>query len=449
MEAKGNGKNIIYLHCHDTGRYIQPYGYAVPTPFLLSLAEEGMLFRNLHCAAPTCSPSRAALLTGMYPHNAGMFGLVNRGVELEHKECHLANYLKQYGYTTLLAGIQHVTMERNGIGYDRALDMEGFDSEQLVEHALAAVDEIEDGPFFLDLGLSDTHRPFTPDLEHVCADYVRPPELIPDNRKTRQDMADFIAEAIRFDKAVGACIKGLEERGLKDTSIILCTTDHGIAFPEMKCNLTQFGTGVFGMLICPGEIPAGMVTDALASQIDLFPTLCDLAGIPVPSWVQGKSLCPLFSDPDGEIRGELFAESNYHCNYEPQRMVRTQEWLYIKRYTDWSGKYSANCDEGLTKELFLEKGWQKRKVAKEQLYDLTFDPMERSNVADEPEYAHVLEQMRSKLEEWQEETEDPICQGRITVYCTNTPDGEVFVSDETDRETFALWKTRKQPKGYA
>lgn len=130
-------------------------------------------------------------------------------------------------------------------------------------------------------------------------------------------------------------------------------------------------------------------------------------------------------------------------------MVRTQEWLYIKRYTDWNGKYSANCDEGLTKELFLEKGWQKRKVAKEQLYDLTFDPMERSNVADEPEYAHVLEQMRSKLEEWQEETEDPICQGRITVYCTNTPDGEVFVSDETDRETFALWKTRKQPKGYA
>ena len=153
MEAKGNGKNIIYLHCHDTGRYIQPYGYAVPTPFLQSLAEEGVLFRNLHCAAPTCSPSRAALLTGMYPHNAGMFGLVNRGFELEHKECHLANYLKQYGYTTLLAGIQHVTMERNGIGYDRALDMEGFDSGQLVEHALAAVDEIEDGPFFLVLGL--------------------------------------------------------------------------------------------------------------------------------------------------------------------------------------------------------------------------------------------------------------------------------------------------------
>ena len=70
-------------------------------------------------------------------------------------------------------------------------------------------------------------------------------------------------------------------------------------------------------------------------------------------------------------------------------------------------------------------------------------------MAGEPEYAHVLEQMRSKLDEWQEETEDPIRHGRITAYCTNTPDGEVFVSDEMDRETFDLWKTRKQPKGYA
>ena len=143
-------------------------------------------------------------------------------------------------------------MESNGIRDDRALGNGGFGSGEVGWAGVGAVDEIEDGPFFLDLGLSDTHRPFTPDLEHVCADYVRPPEPIPDNRKTRQDMADFIAEAIRFDKAVGVCIKGLEERGLKDTSIILCTTDHGIAFPEMKCNLTQFGTGVFGLLICPG-----------------------------------------------------------------------------------------------------------------------------------------------------------------------------------------------------
>ena len=72
--------NVIYLHSHDTGRYVEPYGYAVSTPNIQRLAEQGMLFRQAHNAAPTCSPSRAALLTGMCPHSAGQFGLVNRGL---------------------------------------------------------------------------------------------------------------------------------------------------------------------------------------------------------------------------------------------------------------------------------------------------------------------------------------------------------------------------------
>ena len=74
--------NIIYIHSHDTGRYVQPYGYNVPTPNLQRLAEEGALFRQAFCVAPTCSASRAALLTGQVPHSAGMTGLVNRGFSL-------------------------------------------------------------------------------------------------------------------------------------------------------------------------------------------------------------------------------------------------------------------------------------------------------------------------------------------------------------------------------
>ncbi len=72
--------NIIYIHSHDTGRYIQPYGHPVPTPNLQRLAEEGMLFRQAFCAAPTCSPSRGALVTGQAPHSCGQFGLLNRGL---------------------------------------------------------------------------------------------------------------------------------------------------------------------------------------------------------------------------------------------------------------------------------------------------------------------------------------------------------------------------------
>ena len=82
--------NIIYMHSHDTGQYIQPYGYPISTPNLQRLAEEGVVFRNSFTVSPTCSPSRAALLTGLYPHNNGMTGLAHRGWSLNDYTQHLA-----------------------------------------------------------------------------------------------------------------------------------------------------------------------------------------------------------------------------------------------------------------------------------------------------------------------------------------------------------------------
>ncbi len=96
--------NILYLHTHDTGRYIQPYGYAVPTPNLMKLASEGTLVRQAFCAGPTCSPSRAAMLTGMNPHSCGMTGLAHRGFKLNDYSKHLAAFLGRQGYETVLCG---------------------------------------------------------------------------------------------------------------------------------------------------------------------------------------------------------------------------------------------------------------------------------------------------------------------------------------------------------
>ena len=90
--------NILYIHTHDTGKFIQPYGYQVETPNLMKFAERGTVFRSAFSAAPTCSPSRAALLTGEYPHNCGMFGLAHRGFEMEDYSHHIASYLKSFGY---------------------------------------------------------------------------------------------------------------------------------------------------------------------------------------------------------------------------------------------------------------------------------------------------------------------------------------------------------------
>ena len=133
--------HILYIHTHDSGRILSPYGYKVPTPEMESFAKEAAVFRNAYCASPTCSPSRAALLTGTYPHQNGMLGLAQRGFELDCSR-HLVQYLNHHDYHTTLCGIQHeagwyLDLEQGAkkIGYQEELTREnsGYRQEDLVD----------------------------------------------------------------------------------------------------------------------------------------------------------------------------------------------------------------------------------------------------------------------------------------------------------------------------
>ena len=139
--------NILYLHSHDTGRYVQPYGYAVDTPNYQRLAEDGILFRNAFSAAPTCSPSRAALLTGQCPHSAGMIGLAHRGFTLHDPSQHLATTLRDHGYRTILAGVQHVTTgDPSTLGYTEALSRPDRSADATAADAVEAIRRAADAP---------------------------------------------------------------------------------------------------------------------------------------------------------------------------------------------------------------------------------------------------------------------------------------------------------------
>src|SRR6478735_7207163 len=116
--------NIVYLHSHDTGRHIQPYGHQVPTPNIQRLADQGMLFRHAFSAAPVCSASRAALLTGEYSHTNGMLGLAHRGYRLVDYDHHLVHTLRSAGYTSVLIGEQHLSSDPAEIGYDRVVEID-------------------------------------------------------------------------------------------------------------------------------------------------------------------------------------------------------------------------------------------------------------------------------------------------------------------------------------
>ena len=408
-----NRPNIIYLHSHDTGRYIQPYGFDVPTPNLQRLADEGVLFRQAFCAAPTCSPSRAALVTGQSAHSSGMTGLAHRGFSLRDYGEHWVHTLRGAGYYTALAGVQHVARKPEKIGYDELLESKGRNVRHVAPAAVEFLGREHDRPFFLAIGFTETHRAFPEPGPDEDPRFGRPPLPLPDTPEVREDMAAFKASARIYDGGVGAVLEGLAANGLADDTLVICTTDHGIAFPGMKCNLTDHGMGVMLLMRGPEVFGGGKVVDGLVSQIDIFPTLCELLEIEPPAWLQGKSLMPLIRGEADEVNEEIFGEVSYHAAYEPQRAVRTRRWKYIRRFLERETPVLPNCDDGPSKTVWMENGWGNRKVAAEQLYDLVFDPNEANNLAADAGHAEVLEEMRGRLRRWMERTEDPLLRGEV------------------------------------
>jgi arylsulfatase A-like enzyme len=242
--------------------------------------------------------------------------------------------------------------------------------------------------------------------------YSLPPANLPDVPATRQDMAAFKASARSLDQGVGAVLNGLVTGGLADDTLVICTTDHGLAFPGAKATLTDRGTGVLLIVRGPNGFTGGKVQDALVSQIDIYPTLVELAGLERPDFLQGVSLMPLVRGETDAVRDEVFTEITYHAAYEPQRAIRTDRHKYIRRYVD-GPPVLANTDDSPTKDLMIGLGWADRPIDREQLHDLALDPNEMRNVVDEAGYAAVRSDLAERLEAWQRETEDPLLSGDV------------------------------------
>ncbi len=411
--------NIVYIHTHDSGRYIQPYGYAVPTPNLMELAREGTLFRNAYCAGPTCSPSRAALLTGMSPHSCGMLGLAHRGFRLNDYSRHLTQFLNQKGFETVLCGVQHEApaAQASGlIGYQKVLKSERLDNGNLkdvdnAELAAGYITQKKDRPFFLAFGMVNTHREFPGIDEETNPNYVMPPFPVADMPDCRKDFAAFVSSAKIADRCVGIIMNALKESGHEEDTLVFFTTDHGIAFPGMKCNLFDTGIGISLIMKWPGNSRKGEVVDSLVSHIDIFPTICDLLKVEKPAWLEGKSMMPLFSGETGEIRDEIFSEVTFHAAYEPMRCIRTKRYKLIRHYGKHSGIVPCNIDDGFCKNFMVKHGWLEKKRDSEMLFDLFLDPVERVNLIPDVSYREIHENLSGRLEDWMRSTGDPLING--------------------------------------
>lgn len=413
--------NILYLHTHDSGRYWSCYGHDLPMPNVREFARQATLFRHCYCAGPTCSPSRAALLTGQSPHACGMNGLAHRGWQLNDCSRHLARFLGGNGYHTALCGIQHEAPEPEMIGYGEILghkvldtaDSARWDRENTAAAArylrLRAAKRAE--PFFLSLGWFNTHRDYPGAGVENNPDYLTPPWPVYDNAANRGEMAGYARSASVVDECLGNIMRVMDEENLWDDTMVVLTTDHGIAFPHMKCTLYDTGIGVALALRLPGNPSAGRATEALVSHLDLFPTICEAAGLVPPPWLEGTSLTPLLSGEKEAVREEIFSEINYHAAYEPARCVRTDRYKLIRRYDRHNGYMPANIDDGAAKDLLLRAGLLERARPRELLFDLWLDPCERENLAWDGAYREIYRDLNGRLDAWMERTGDPLLDG--------------------------------------
>jgi N-sulfoglucosamine sulfohydrolase len=405
--------NILYLHSHDTGRFIQPYGHQVPTPNIQRLADQGLLFRKAFCAAPTCSGSRSALLTGQYPHTNGMMGLAHRGFELHDYSHHIVHTLREAGYWSGLIGEQHLSKDPGVLGYDHVIESDTNHVDYVAPAAVELLAQAPPEPFFLSVGFFETHREYFEPTSVRDALYSLPPDNLPDTPETRRDMASYKASARSLDQGVGSVLNALDEHDLADDTLVILTTDHGLAFPGAKGTLFDRGIGVLMIMRGPGGAHGGRVSNALVSHLDIFPTICELAGIDVPARVQGRSLLPVMRREVEDVNDAVFAELTYHAAYEPIRAVRTERWKYIRRFGDRLRPVLPNVDDSPTKDLLLAEGWGDVELPREALHDLRFDPVEAHNLIDSPRCAEIAEQLRGRLDEWMRATEDPLLEGAV------------------------------------
>ncbi|MGJ3241342.1 MAG: sulfatase family protein [Opitutales bacterium] len=431
--------NLVILHAHDLGRFLGCYGVdTVDTPHLDRLAGQSIRFTQAQCTSPGCSPARAALFTGHYPHTTGVLGLThgNFGWRMNDRVTHLARRLADAGYHTALCGTYH---EDNPTDADRIRDHHGFQErvgggQRAHEVAASVSDWLVEGrptdkPFYLQAGVFEPHRVGATDPEdarrfmpfvdqHIPDPDPEEPVTIPgyleDTPGTRREMRELQAAVRHMDQQFGRILDALNEQGLMDNTLILFTTDHGLALPRAKSTCYQAGLEVALMLKLPaGDGVKPSVNDQPVSHIDIVPTILERLGLPGAEHLPGQSLLSPIRNPEAGHHPFLFAEKTYHDNYDPKRSVRDARYKLIANFA-----YSHSFTD-------CSQSWQPRAqpvvpanpagsyTPDFELYDLETDPCELVDLAEDPAYQEIQDTLIAALGRWMRETEDPLLDGPV------------------------------------
>lgn len=419
--------NILLIHWHDLGKYLGCYGWSgIPSPNVDRLAREGIRFDRAFTCAPSCSPSRAALFTGRYPHSNGVNGLVKGGWEYRSGVRTLPMYLCDAGYHTALIGQQHESRDADSLGFNEVYVNRQppylEHCERVTPQALEFLDRCvtSDQPFFASVGFFEVHR-FRKDNYPA---YRYPPEpmdnipipgYLPDNPAVRGDLAGFAGSIRRADAATGQILDHLDALGLRENTWVIFTTDHGMAFPRAKATLYDPGLETALIHRWPTGFPGGgRTSQALAGHVDLVPTLLDMIGADVPPEIEGVSYRQVLAGTDSEGQREyLFGEKTYHMDYDPIRCIRTARYKLIRNFERMQGIGMASDIEGSPSYRSLPPSIMEHPRPEWELYDLESDPWERDNLSEDPGLASIRTKLANELHKWMETSADPLLKGPV------------------------------------
>jgi arylsulfatase A-like enzyme len=417
--SRASRPNIVVYISHDTGRFIGPYGVrTVHTPSADRVAAEGVLFENCFCAAPQCSPSRAALFTGRYPHANGVMGLTHGDFawDLPRSEVHAAQWFKNLGYDTMGTGSLHEIRTRAGRGFDAVLNVPLARQVGSEFDAWLAGRSDPSRPFYVQIATIETHRGFLRDgvePDDSLGVTVQPP--LRDTPAVREDFSALQGSVRRWDEGLGAILKVLDQRGYAEDTILVVTADHGIPMPRAKVSLYDPGIGVMLLIRWPnGPIAAGMRFDEMVSNVDILPTLLEAVGTEPAPAMQGRSFWPLMAGGLYQERDRVYAEMTFHAYYDPMRCVRTRQYKYIRYFEMGKAVHmtsdNANSSSSVDNRDHLGLGGHH---AHEELYDLQADPYELENLVGNGAFEPVRRELSQALADWMRDTGDPLLRGPI------------------------------------
>lgn len=424
------------LNCDSVG----VYGCKIKgtTPNLDKLAGESLRFTHAHVTIAVCQPCRGVLMTGRYPHRSGIEGFQHISSDIPT----FMGEMRKAGYATGILGKVGHSTPKTTYKWDMQYDMPqlgmGRNPQLYYRYAKAFMARAQAAGkgFFLMANSHDPHRPFHGSAQEgarfKAKDVTRPsrvfkddevvvPGFLPDLPLVRKEIAEYYSSVRRCDDTFGAVLKALDETGMRDSTLVMFLSDHGMALPFAKTNCYLHSTRTPWMVRWPGKTTGGEVDDKhFISGVDFMPTAMNAAGLKIPEGVDGKSFVPLLTGKAQDGREYVFTQFHQTAgrNRYPMRCVQNERFGYIfNPWADGKRVFKNESQSGRSFKAMVAAASGNKEIAArvklfrnrvvEEFYDFEKDPDALNNLADNPEYKKQIDALRSRLAAWMRRTKDP------------------------------------------